>query len=392
MNIAFNKPFLTGKEMHYVAEAVLSGKTSGDGKYGKKSQRLLEEMIGFDCRVLLTTSCTAALEVAALLLDIKEGDEVIMPSYTFVSTANAFCLRGATPVFVDIHPATMNLDLEGVRNAISPRTRAIVPVHYAGMSCDMDQLMALAEENSIPVVEDAAQAIRSSYKGRPLGSFGAMSTFSFHETKNISCGEGGALVINNKDHFERAEIIREKGTNRANFIRGSVDKYTWVEIGSSYVMSDLLAACLAAQLEEIDQVQNARMNAFDIYMNALQPLAQRGVFRLPATPAYNEGNAHMVYLIVEDRGTRDALIEHLGHRGIKAAFHYVPLHSSPVGKRYGYGEGDLPNTEDLAGRLIRLPMHASLTEAEIHCVIEEISAFYEQARTEAHRTATPLAS
>ncbi|WP_422377520.1 dTDP-4-amino-4,6-dideoxygalactose transaminase [Roseibium sp.] len=392
MNIAFNKPYLANREMHYVAEAVSSGKTSGDGKYGKKCQRILEEMIGFDCRVLLTTSCTAALEIAALLLDIKEGDEVIMPSYTFVSTANAFCLRGAKPVFVDLHPETMNLDLEGVRNAISSRTRAIVPVHYAGMSCDMDQLMALAEENNIPVVEDAAQAITSSYKGRPLGSFGALSTFSFHETKNISCGEGGALVINNKDVLERAEFIREKGTNRANFIRGNVDKYTWVEIGSSYVMSDLLAACLAAQLEEIDQIQNARLNVFGLYMKALQPLAQRGWFRLPATPEYNRGNAHMMYLIVEDGGTRNALIDHLSHHGIGAAFHYVPLHSSPVGKRYGYGDGDLPNTENLAGRLIRLPMHASLSEAEIHRVIEEVAAFFEPARTEIHRTETSLAS
>jgi dTDP-4-amino-4,6-dideoxygalactose transaminase len=392
MNIEFNKPFLAGKELYYIADAVMSGNTAGDGKYGKLCQKMLEEMIGYDCRVLLTTSCTAALEISAFLLDLEEGDEVILPSYTFVSTANAFCIRGAKPVFVDICPETLNIDLEGVKRAITPRTKAIVPVHYAGISCDMDYLTALAEAHSIPIIEDAAQAIRSSYKGRPLGSFGAMSTFSFHETKNINCGEGGALIVNNQEFFERAEIVREKGTNRSNFFRGYVDKYTWVEAGSSYALSDMLAAYLAAQLENIDQIQSDRVHAYDLYMKLLLPLAQRGFFRLPVTPQYNQSNAHMFYLIVENRQTRDALIARLMDRDIRAVFHYVPLHSSPYGQKFGYRVGDFPHTEDLPERLVRLPLYVSLADDEIYRVTNEIFNFFGQAKENSQRDGIHLAS
>lgn len=392
MNIEFNKPFLTGKEKFYIAEAMTSGSTAGDGKFGKLCQVMLEEMLGCDCRVLLTTSCTAALEISAFLLDVKEGDEVILPSYTFVSTANAFCIRGAKPVFVDVCPDTMNIDPDGVRRAITSRTKAIVPVHYAGASCDMDYLMALTEEQGVPVVEDAAQAIAANYNGKPLGSFGALSTFSFHETKNINCGEGGALVINDPKLIERAEIIREKGTNRANFFRGNVDKYTWVEAGSSYVLSDLLAAYLMAQLETIAQIQSRRLHAYNLYLKALEPLAQKGFFRVPFTPPYNTCNAHMFYLIVENRSARDALIAHLGARGIRAVFHYVPLHSSPYGQTFGYKEGDLPNTEDLAGRLVRLPLHVTLTDGEVLRVTDEIFEFYGQTKMKHPMSEIDLAS
>lgn len=392
MDIEFNKPFLSGKELFYIADAVMSGNTAGDGKYGKQCQKILEQIIGYDCRVLLTTSCTSALEIAAFLLDLEPGDEVILPSYTFVSTANAFCIRGAKPVFVDVCPQTMNLDLNGVRDAISPRTKAIVPVHYAGVSCDMDHLMAMANERNIPVIEDAAQAIKSTYKGRPLGSFGALATLSFHETKNINCGEGGALIINNRTFLERAEIIREKGTNRANFFRGSVDKYTWVAPGSSYVISDMLAAYLAAQLENIDQIQAKRLHVYNLYLKSLMPLAQQGLFQLPVIPQFNQHNAHMLYLITENRAARDALISHLACRDIRAVFHYVPLHTSPFGQTYGYRAGDLPFTEDLSARLVRLPMYVSLSDEDVYKVTDAVYEFFGKAKINSPATAIRLAS
>lgn len=376
MSIPFNKPFLAGKELYYIADSVMSGKIAGDGKYGRQCEGILRDLLGGNCRVLLTTSCTAALEISAMLLDLKDGDEVIMPSYTFVSTANAFCIRGAKPVFVDIDPETLNLDVAKVAEAITDRTRAIVPVHYAGFSCDMDKLFALAEQHNVPIIEDAAQAICSSYKGRPLGSFGALSTFSFHETKNINCGEGGALVINDEALFERAEILREKGTNRANFFRGNVDKYTWVDAGSSYVLSDILAAYLAAQLENIEQIQKSRRRIYDLYESQLAPLASHGLFSMPVKPQYNSGNAHMFYMIMPDRQTRDRLIGHLAGKNIHSVFHYVPLHSSPVGQTYGYREGDLPVTENIAARLVRLPLYVSLSSDDVQQITSEIRDFF----------------
>lgn len=375
MTIPFNKPFLAGKELYYIADSVMSGKIAGDGKYGRQCEAILGNLLGGDSKVLLTTSCTSALEISAMLLGIQEGDEVILPSYTFVSTANAFCIRGAKPVFVDLDPATLNLDVEKVAEAITARTKAIIPVHYAGYSCDMDKLLAVASAHNVPVVEDAAQAICSTYKGRPLGSFGALSTFSFHETKNINCGEGGALVVNDSSFFERAEILREKGTNRASFFRGQVDKYTWVDTGSSYVLSDILAAYLAAQLENIEQIQSQRQRAFALYKERLSPLAADGFFSLPVGPEYNNGNAHMFYLLMPDQVVRDQLISFLAEDGIHSVFHYIPLHTSPVGQHYGYGAGDFPITEDIAGRLVRLPLYVSLSDEEVVRIISKIHQF-----------------
>ncbi len=376
MTIPFNKPFLAGKELYYIADSVMSGKIAGDGKYGRQCQEILGGLLGADSNVLLTTSCTSALEIAAMLLNIGEGDEVILPSYTFVSTANAFCIRGAKPVFVDLDPKTLNLDVEKVAEAITENTKAIIPVHYAGFSCDMDRLMAIANAHSIPVVEDAAQAICSTYKGKPLGSFGALSTFSFHETKNINCGEGGALVVNDPSYFERAEILREKGTNRANFFRGNVDKYTWVDTGSSYVLSDVLAAYLAAQLENIEQIQFQRQRIFRLYSERLASLAGAGHFNLPFMPSYNNGNAHMFYLLMQSKQVRDELILHLAEEGIHSVFHYVPLHSSPVGRQYGYQIDDLPITGDVADRLIRLPLYVALSDDEVIQVTNKIRDFF----------------
>ena len=376
MPITFNKPFISGKELYFIADAVMSGKIAGDGKYGRICEAKLEEMIGGDCKALLTTSCTSALEISAILLDLKPGDEVILPSYTFVSTANAFCLRGATPVFADIDPKTLNIDVDHVERLITKNTKAIVPVHYAGFSCDMNRLMEIADSNNIIVIEDAAQAITSSYMRKPLGSFGDMATLSFHETKNINCGEGGALILNNPKMIERAEVLREKGTNRAQFFRGQVDKYTWVDTGSSYVMSDVLAAYLAAQLENVDEIQARRLEIYERYAAGLAGLSYSGHFYLPFKPAYNEGNAHMFYLLLADLQVRTDLIAYLKERNIDAVFHYVPLHSSPVGKTYGYKDGDLPVTEDVSSRLVRLPMYVSLTNDDVDRVIAAIVGFF----------------
>lgn len=373
--IPFNKPFIVGKELYYVAQSVLSGHISGDGFYSRKCENLLETR--FDAqKVLLTTSCTTALEMAALLCDVGEGDEVILPSFTFVSTANAFFLRGARLKFVDIRPDTLNLDEKLLEDAITERTKVIVPVHYAGVACEMDSICEIAKKHSLYVVEDAAQGVNAKYKGSYLGTIGDLAAYSFHETKNFICGEGGALVLSDDKFTERAEIIREKGTNRNQFFRGEVDKYTWVEMGSSYVLSDLLAAFLYAQLEQAEKISNKRRMLYELYYESLQPLAARGHFVLPTIPDACEPNYHMFYVIVNNADTRTALIEHLKQKSILAVFHYIPLHTSPVGEKMEYERGALPVTESVSERLLRLPFYYELSEDDLRYVVEAISSFY----------------
>lgn len=368
--IPFNKPFMAGKELFYIAQSIVEGHCSGDGAFTRKCQQLIESKFNIK-KALLTTSCTSALEMSAILLDLQPGDEVILPSYTFVSTVNAYVLRGAVPVFVDIDES-LNMDVNHVASAMTDRTRAIVPVHYAGNSCDMDKLMEVA--NGIPVVEDAAQAINAKYKDRYLGSIGSLATFSFHETKNVICGEGGALLINDPEYIERAEIIREKGTNRSKFFRGEVDKYTWVDIGSSYLSSDILAAFLYSQLEHIGPITDRRRQIFERYQRNLTDLAGNGA-RLPVVPDYNEANYHMFYLLVEN-GLRDDLIQYLRDRKVHSVFHYMPLHLSPMGRAYGYAEGDLPNTENFSAQLVRLPFYYELADEEVDKICEYIHEFF----------------
>lgn len=373
--VPFNKPFIVGKELYYIAQSVLSGHISGDGSYSKKCQNLLEERFGAH-RALLTTSCTTALEMSALLCDSQEGDEIILPSYAFVSTANAFFLRGAHPKFVDIRPDTLNLDEKLLQDAITARTKAIVPVHYAGVACEMDTICQIADEHGLYVIEDAAQGVNAKYKGSYLGTLGDLGAYSFHETKNFMCGEGGALLINDGRFAERAEIIREKGTNRSQFFRGEIDKYTWVDIGSSCLPSDLLAAFLYAQLEHIQEITDKRRTIYEMYYEGLQPLAARGHVVLPTIPDSCEPNYHMFHVLVDNAGTRAALIEHLKQKGILAVFHYVPLHTSPVGKRLGYKRGELPVTEDVSERLLRLPFYYDLSEDDLGYVVSTIFSFY----------------
>lgn len=366
---------MVGKELYYIAQSVLSGQVSGDGAFSKKCQELLEKRFSA-LQVLLTTSCTSALEMAALLCDVGKNDEVILPSYTFVSTANAFHLRGATIKFIDIRPDTLNMDENKLEDLISERTKAIVPVHYAGVACVMDKIMEIARNHGLYVVEDAAQGVNAKYKGAYLGTIGDLGAYSFHETKNFICGEGGALV-NNTDRFvERSEIVREKGTNRSRFLRGQADKYTWVDIGSSYVLSDLLAAFLYPQLEQMREITQKRKSIFEHYYDALTPLSEKEVIRLPIIPEYCECNFHMFYILVKNEDTRTALIEHLKRRGILAVFHYVPLHSSPVGISMGYRAGMLPVTEDLSQRLLRLPFYYDITVGEIEEVVNAIVGFF----------------
>jgi dTDP-4-amino-4,6-dideoxygalactose transaminase len=326
-------------------------------------------------KVLLTHSCTAALEMAALLADIHPGDEVIMPSYTFVSTANAFVLRGAVPVWCDIREDTLNIDETKIEALITPKTKAIVPVHYAGVACEMDAIMEIAQRYNLFVIEDAAQAVNATYKGRYLGTIGHLGCYSFHETKNLIAGEGGALVINDPRFVERAEIIREKGTNRSNFFRGQVDKYTWVDIGSSYLPSELVAAFLYAQLEEADKINHQRLSLWDSYYQGLKPLADAGKLRLPVIPAHCGHNAHMFYIIVQSEPIRARLLTHLKKHNINAVFHYVPLHTSPMGQQYGSIIGDLPVTDDLSDRLIRLPCYYELNETDQNLVVETVKGF-----------------
>lgn len=373
--ICFNVPPFTGKEMEYIRQAVENQKICGDGPYTKLCNEWIEDRTG-TAKALLTTSCTHALEMAALLSDIKEGDEVIMPSYTFVSTADAFVLRGARIVFVDIRPDTMNIDEKKIRAAITEKTKGIVVVHYAGVGCEMDEIMAIAKEYNLFVVEDAAQAIMAEYKGKALGTFGEFGCFSFHETKNYSMGEGGALLIRDEKYVEAAEIIREKGTDRSKYWRGQIDKYTWQDYGSSYLPSDMNAAYLWAQLELADEINEKRLSIWNHYDEALRPLEKKGILELPVIPDYCKHNAHMYYIKAKDLEERTALIEFLKENGIVAPFHYVPLHSSPAGKKFGrfYGEDEFTTKE--SERLLRLPMYYTLLDEQVEYVIGKVKEFY----------------
>ena len=375
IHIPFNKPSIVGAELIYVGQAVAGGHASGDGPFTRRAQKLMEERFNAK-RMLLTTSCTAALELAALLCDLGPGDEVIVPSYTFVSTANAFVLRGAKPVFVDIRPDTLNIDETLIEAAITPRTKAIFPIHYAGVACEMDAIMAIADRHDLLVVEDAAQGVFAKYKGQFLGTIGHMGCYSFHETKNFSCGEGGALVINDPRFEKRAEILREKGTNRSQFLRGQVDKYTWVDVGSSYVPSDMLAAFLCGQLENMEKITAQRGRIFDRYASMLAPLVEKGLITLPVVPQHCVTNYHMFYILAADIDERTALIAHLRAAGILAVFHYVPLHSSPFAKANGVPQTSLSVTDTRSSQLLRLPMYYDLTERECDEVAAAILAFY----------------
>lgn len=361
-HIPFNKPSLVGRELEYITDALNRAQLSGDGHYTELCNALLTRRTGAHA-ALITHSCTAALEMAAILCDLGPGDEVIMPSYTFVSTANAVVLRGAVPVFVDIHPETLNIDPEQAAAAVTPKTRAIIAVHYAGFPADMDALAEIARAHDLMLIEDAAQALGSTYKGRPAGSLGDMAAFSFHETKNVISGEGGALTLTRPDLVERAEIIREKGTNRSNYRRGAVDKYTWVDIGSSFLPGELVAAFLYAQLEQSGQVNARRIALFQQYEDAFSDLADAGRVTLPHQPAGTVGNGHMFYLLMRDEADRDRFIETLRADGINAPFHYVPLHSAPAGRTYGRTHNGMSVTDDISARLVRLPMYFSLPEA-----------------------------
>jgi dTDP-4-amino-4,6-dideoxygalactose transaminase len=361
VTVPFNKPHLVGKELWYISQAHSKGQMAGDGSYTRLCQGWLEERTG--CRkALLTHSCTAALEMAAILADIQPGDEVILPSFTFVSTANAFVLRGAVPVFVDIRPDTLNLDETKIEAAITARTRAIVPVHYGGVGCEMDVIMEIARQSGLLVIEDAAQGIMSTYRGRPLGAIGHLGTLSFHETKNIISGEGGALLINDPTLSERAEIIREKGTNRSQFFRGQIDKYTWVDIGSSYLPGEIIAAFLWAQMEAADEITARRLALWARYHEAFEPLERTGRLRRPIIPEGCGHNAHLYYLLLRDLEDRSAFIKGMSQAGVSCVFHYVPLHSAPRGREVGRAADDLSVTDDLADRLVRLPLWLGLEE------------------------------
>ena len=361
--IPFGWPYMTGKELYYIAEAHFNGSLAGDGPFTKKCHSWLEEHSGCS-RALLTHSCTAALEMAAILLDIKPGDEVIMPSYTFVSTANAFVLRGGIPVFIDIREDTLNINEQLIEAAITSRTRAIVPVHYAGVACDMDAIMAIGRRHGIAVVEDAAQGMMSTYKNQALGSIGSLGAYSFHQTKNVISGEGGALLVNDPSMALRAEIIREKGTDRSRFYRGEVDKYTWQEVGSSFLPGELIAAFLWAQLEEAEKITHRRLIAWQGYHDLLKALEMEGALRRPIVPDGCRHNGHMYYVLLPKAAQRRIVLDELNAHGINAVFHYVPLHSSPAGQRYGRTHGDLLVTNSISERLIRLPLWVGLTEGD----------------------------
>jgi dTDP-4-amino-4,6-dideoxygalactose transaminase len=370
MKIPFNKPFMTGKELWNIAQAHAFGHLAGDGSFTRRCHAWLEARS--TCRkALLTHSCTAALEMAAMLAELQPGDEVIMPSYTFVSTANAFVLRGAVPVFVDIRPDTLNLDEEKIEAALTARTRAIVPVHYAGVACAMERILAIAARHRLLVIEDAAQGVLATYRGQPLGSLGQLAAYSFHETKNLISGEGGALLVNDPAFVQRAEIIREKGTNRSQFFRGQVDKYTWVDIGSSFLPSELIAAFLAAQLDEADAIMARRLAIWDRYHAAFAALEQAGRIRRPVIPADCGHNAHMYYLLLRDLADRTRFIEGMKAHGIQCVFHYVPLHDAPQGRQLGRAADDLPLTSKLADRLVRLPLWLGLEE-HLDLVIDRV--------------------
>lgn len=373
--ISFNVPPYTGKEMEYIQRAVQNRKICGDGEFTKKCNVWIEEQTGTS-KALLTTSCTHATEMAAILCDIKPGDEVIMPSYTFVSTADAFVLRGAKVVFVDIRPDTMNIDEKLIENAITDKTKAIVPVHYAGISCEMDTIMSIAQKYNLKVVEDAAQGIMSFYKGKPLGTIGDYGCYSFHETKNLSMGEGGALLIRDEEMIERAEIIREKGTNRSKFFRGQIDKYTWVDAGSSYLPSELNAAYLWAQIEEINKIQKNRMDNWNLYYKELKPLSDKGYLDIPHVPEECVHNAHMFYIKVKNLDERTRMIKYLKDNDVNAVFHYIPLHSAPAGRKYGEFFGVDEYTTKESERLLRLPLWYGLRSEQVNIVVEHIKKFF----------------
>ena len=374
--VPFNKPFMTGRELDYVRKAYDNGHLAGQGEFARRASEWLEVRFGCN-RALLTHSCTAALEMTALLADVGPGDEVIMPSFTFVSTANAFVLRGATPVFVDIREDTLNLDERLIEDAITPRTKAIVPVHYAGVACEMDAILGIAREQGLVVIEDAAQGVLATYRGRPLGSIGHLAALSFHETKNVISGEGGALLVNDPRYTDRAEVLLEKGTNRSQYFRGEVDKYTWVDVGSSYLPGEIVAAFLYAQLEEADSITARRRAIWDRYHEAFANAEAQGLLRRPLIPADREHNAHMYYLLLRDLDTRSLVIEGLKAAGIHAVFHYVPLHSSPKGQIVGRTCGPLPITDAASDRLVRLPMWLGVESAQsrvIETVLDVVEA------------------
>ncbi len=374
ITIPFNRPGQVGAEQTYIADAIARGHLSGDGYYTRLCNQYFEREIGV-IKALLTTSCTHALEMSALLLDIKPGDEVIVPAYTFVSTINAFVLRGARPVFADIRQDTINLDETRLEQLITGRTRAIVPVHYAGVGCEMDVIERLAQHYNLAIVEDNAHGLFASYKGRQLGTFGAMATLSFHETKNFVCGEGGALLINDPAYVERAEILREKGTNRSRFFRGQVDKYTWVDVGSSYLPSELLAAFLYAQLEAREYITARRRRVYEYYQANLGDWAAENGVQLPHVPEYCRQPYHMFYMLMPDLASRQAFIAHMRSNGIQTAFHYLPLNTSDMGRRWGYGPGDCPVTETVADRLVRLPFFNELSDSQLEQVVETTRRF-----------------
>ncbi len=378
--IPFNKPFIAGKELFYIAQAVTNGNIAGDGHFTKACSRLLEERFQIG-HVLLTPSCTAALEMAAVLAGLGPADEAILPSFTFVSTASAVARLGARPVFVDICPETLNIDETRIERAITKRTKAILPVHYGGVGCTMGPILEIARKYGLKIIEDAAQGVNAFRDGRALGSIGDLGAFSFHETKNFICGEGGALCVNDPALLARAEILRDKGTNRRQFFRGQVDKYTWVDIGSSYVPSEICAAFLYGQLEMMDEITTVRRRRFEYYQEQLGPLEAEGLLRLPRIPPGCRSNYHLFYIILPHPAARDGLIDHLRRHNILAVFHYVPLHSSPMGKTYGYREGDLPVTEDLSRRLVRLPLYHEITDDEQNRVVDQMSGYLRESST-----------
>ncbi len=373
-NIPFNRAYFSGREIEFVQQAIANWQLSGDGPFTQKCHALLENALGVS-KALLTTSCTHALEMAALLLDIKPGDEVIVPSFTFVSTINAFVLRGAIPVFIDIRPDTLNLDEAQLEHLVTPRTRAIVAVHYAGVGCEMDTILDTARRHGVPVIEDNAHGLFGRYRGRYLGTFGCLATQSFHETKNFTCGEGGALLINEAGYIERAEIIREKGTDRSRFFRGQVDKYTWVDVGSSYLLSDILAAFLYAQLEMRESIQLKRKRIWEYYYEQLKDWAGSSGVQLPFVPAHCEQPYHMFHLLLTSLEERQALIAHLNARKVNAIFHYQPLHLSRMGRSFGGQEGDCPVAEAASDRLLRLPFYNDLTESDLAHVVAAVREF-----------------
>lgn len=373
-HIPFNRPAVVGRELEYISQVFDSGHLAGEGRFTRMCSEWMQREFDIP-KALLTTSCTAALEICALIADIQPGDEVIMPSYAYVSTANPFVLRGAAIRFVDIRPDTLNLDENLVAGAVNDRTKAIVPVHYAAVACEMDAIMDIAARNEVLVIEDAAMGIDAEYKGRYLGTIGHLGAYSFHDTKNVVCGEGGALIINDKRFIDRAEIVRDKGTNRAQFLRGEVDRYTWVDVGSSYLPSEIQAAFLYAQLEETKKITRKRQKIHDIYVEEFTPLEERGLIRLPHPPPECRHNGHMFYLVMKDNASRDGLINFLKTREIDAVFHYIPLHLSSMGKRMGFRLGDLPVTEDLSDRIIRLPMYNELEQQQQERVVKAVEAF-----------------